>query len=165
MPYVHAQILQRFTGTALLTTLAAWNRTIGGAARMLLKRRWLSFLILVAAAQPQGSLMAQTLDHPFTEDELYCAFRLMKAPEAEAREAAQALVAVQRQRLLFVDDTPILLSLLSAEVHAKVERYRAALRGNAPPDPAEEAEWQRRRAELERILETDRQNDPGDPGP
>ena len=90
-------------------------------------------------------------------------------PEGRARQMAvemarpvdlDAILASEPQRAIgsgleyhtiptsnFSTDTLLLLSLVSVETAAKVDRYRSEMYGGAA-DPTVEREWQRRRAEL-----------------
>jgi len=107
--------------------------------------------------------------HEFTGSEIFEAFRPLMS-EAEARRMADFLSApVDIDAILaesphnengpglpywpiptvnFSRDTLILLSLLSAETAAKVDRYRAWLRDAGAIRPQEEEEWRRRREEF-----------------
>ena len=107
--------------------------------------------------------------HEFTASEIFEAFRPLM-PEADARRIADSVSEpVDMEAILakpphnqngpglaywpiptvnFTTDTLILLSLLSPETCAKVDRYRARLRDAGAIRPHEDAEWQRRRQEL-----------------
>ena len=107
--------------------------------------------------------------YEFTASEIFEALRQVM-PETEARRIAdsvtepvdmEAIVAQPPNNpngpglpywpiptVNFTSDTLILLSLLSAETAAKVDRYRARLRNAEAIPPHEEEAWQRRRQEL-----------------
>ena len=107
--------------------------------------------------------------HEFTPSEIFEAFRPLM-PEAKARQMADFLTEpIDMEAILaepphnqngpglphypiptvnFSNDTLILLSLLSAETAAKVDRYRAGLRDVGAIGPEAEEEWDRRRQEL-----------------
>jgi hypothetical protein len=105
----------------------------------------------------------------FTSAEIFNALRLVM-PEVEARRLADSVSKpideesipsqpLQNQAgpglpyrsiptVSFSTDTLILLSVVSADTAAKVDRYRAQLRDAGAIGPREEEAWQRRRAEL-----------------
>jgi hypothetical protein len=99
---------------------------------------------------------------PFTTDELYRAYRRIM-PEAEALELAgsedeappQCLAAETKglgyrtlSSVTLADDTLTLLSLVSEELDAKVDAYRALWREGKPESPEEKVEWASRRREI-----------------
>ena len=107
--------------------------------------------------------------HEFTATEVFSALRRLM-PERDAwmvaeaatgpvnwdevrssppvRPSGEGLAYVPVPSGHFIGDTLILLSFVSAEAALKVERYREWLRGGAPPDAAEDAAWEARRAVL-----------------
>jgi hypothetical protein len=107
--------------------------------------------------------------HEFTAAEVFEPFRPLM-PDAEARRMAALLCApVDMEAILaeppqvsggsgipywsvptvnFSRDTLILLSLVSAEAAAKVDRYRGQLRDAGAISAQDEEEWQRRREAL-----------------
>jgi hypothetical protein len=122
-----------------------------------------AIVLLGAAARP---LPSQSMDVVFTEEELFEVYRRM-LPEPDARELARASAmrapdeiegpvrsgeselsyrSVAHSHLTF--DTLVLLSLLSDEMNAKVERYLVSQREGHQMTGAERAHWERRRAEL-----------------
>jgi hypothetical protein len=107
--------------------------------------------------------MAQYFD-PFTEEEVYQALRLV-LPEDEARRAARPLpdptpteVAALRpgeyvvRGVNYTDDMLILLSLVSSDLSAKVETYRATRRRIVNWSDEEDEAWRARRDELKRSI-------------
>ena len=114
------------------------------------------------AALPISAMEAQVRVHPFSEDELYRAFRFhhgdaearTMAREASSSEAplpialpanAHAIVGVE-----FAEETLIVLSLLSPETEARVEEYRR--RGGRSISGEDQLRWQRRREELRTVM-------------
>jgi hypothetical protein len=107
--------------------------------------------------------------HEFTASEIFEALRRVM-PEAEARRIADFLAEPvdldairaeppQNQRgpglsywtiptVNFSPDTLILLSLVSTETAAKVDRYRAELRDAGAIQPHDDQEWNRRRQQF-----------------
>ena len=100
------------------------------------------------------------IEHPCTPDDLFEVMRLI-LPDAEARAVAyRAFLPIGPdgnvappgtpsivEGIVYTEDTLILLSLLSTESNARVERYVTQTRGR-PRDAAEQEQWDRRRAEL-----------------
>jgi len=107
--------------------------------------------------------------HEFTATEIFEALRRV-APEREAwlaaedatalvdmeairsspsaRPSGQGLAYVPVPTMNFTEDMLVLLSLVSDETAAKVERYRELLRGGAALTEEEARAWTTRRAEL-----------------
>lgn len=123
-------------------------------------------MITAVAATVFGLLMSiGDPCQPFSANELYAALRL-GLPDAEARAVAEELTssvdsvdyeqmgipAPNPRELCWAlpEDLLILLSLVSAELNLKVERFRAEFwRGHGALGPAE---WTRRRNELREAL-------------
>jgi hypothetical protein len=114
--------------------------------------------IAALAALPMSAMEAQVRVHPFSEDELYRAFRFRHG-EGEARAMAREAISGEEPSPIalpadayaivgveFAEETLIVLSLLSPETEAKVEEYRR--RGSRSISGEEQLRWQRRREEL-----------------
>jgi hypothetical protein len=151
---------------------------------------WFWVLLIGSNLAVGTTLMAQDpdaefLQQPFTEDELYQAFRLASMHEADARKLAREMTPplpplaarlpqvprpispdeiAQGRELLpweygpaavadFSNDILIILSLVSDELSAKVDRYRAAWQASDPSNPAEERAWQARHAKIKKVLD------------
>ena len=124
--------------------------------------------------------------HEFTASEIFESLRPVM-PETEARRLADflaepvdldAILAKPPQNqdgpglphwdiptVNFSSDTLILLSLVSTETAAKVDRYRAELRDAGAIQPRDDEEWNRRRQEFVEWRDAGfpRKNDHDDP--
>ena len=94
--------------------------------------------------------------HPFTYQELFEGLRRF-FPEAEARELATEATTpapwrqsgtspLWQEAIDFSQDLLIVMTLVSNETREKVEQWRRL--GGHEPSPGEQADWNRRRAEL-----------------
>lgn len=117
------------------------------------------FLILAFPIGATGQDM-----HPFTYDELYQASKLVMSDSEAARFAAELAPGASVETLGearssgalsfrtvghsdLLEDTLVLLSLLSAETQRKVERYRLQLYSGRIPSE-EDARWRERVEQL-----------------
>ena len=119
-----------------------------------------AFAILTAAPHSEATAQGR-MTHPFTQQEVFEGLRRF-FPEEEARKlAADAAVQAVAPKdsaasgttprpegaIDFSQDVLIVMSFLSEETRAKVERWRR--RGGREPSAEEQRAWERRRIELQ----------------
>jgi hypothetical protein len=114
------------------------------------------------AAFAPCTAMAQNWAEPFTERDFYLTLRVFM-PDEEAHRIARAIVEPPDWSkeessawrtvggVSISDDLLALMSVISDDLRAKVDRYREL--DPRSKDPAEQTRWEERRAVARRVLE------------